>query len=29
MDSIWGGVSRKILKDNITLHWLLNEEPEK
>jgi hypothetical protein len=29
MDSMWGGVSRKILKENITLLWLLNEEPEK
>lgn len=29
MDSMWGGVSRKILKENTTLLWLLNEEPEK
>lgn len=29
MDSMWGGVSPKNLKENITLHWLLNEESEK
>lgn len=27
--SSWGGVSREILMENITLLWLLNREPEK
>ena len=25
----WGGVSRKMLMENITLLWLLNQEPER
>lgn len=26
---LWGGVSRKVLMENITLLWMLNEEPER